>query len=255
MDEKLEVLKRKLKEMGSVLIAYSGGVDSTFLLKVAKEALGEGVLAVIARSPIHPEWEYREAKRVADSLRVRLVELQTDELSRPEFVRNLEDRCYWCKRWLFEGLKEIAEREGIQWVVDGSNLDDLDEFRPGMKARDELGVRSPLCEARLSKGEIRRLSQRLGLFTWNKPSFSCLATRIPYGNPITLEALRRVGGAEEILLSMGFREIRVRDHGEIARIEIREEEMQRLMNRKEEIIRGLKEIGYHHVTLDLEGRS
>jgi len=250
---KLERLKQTLQQMGSVLVAYSGGVDSTLLLKVAKDVLKEKVLAVTARSPIHPEREYHKAKEMADALGVKSFSIWTDEISRVEFRRNHEDRCYWCKRWLFTELKELAREEGIEWVVEGSNVDDLKDYRPGMRARDELGVRSPLCEVGLNKEEIRLLSKELGLPTWDKPSLACLASRIPYGTPITQELLQRVERAEEILLSMGLRQVRVRHHGKVARIEVEPTDMERLMRQRAEISSRLKRLGYVYVTLDLEG--
>lgn len=253
LSSKLEKLKEGLKRLEGVLVAYSGGVDSTLLLRVARDVLNERVLAVTARSPIHPEREYREAKEMAEALGVRLLSIWTDELSQVEFSRNDRDRCYWCKRWLLTELKDLARREGLEWVVEGSNLDDLKGYRPGMRARDELGVRSPLCEAGLNKEEVRLLSKELGLPTWDKPSLACLASRIPYGTPITRELLRKVERAEEVLLSMGLRQVRVRHHGRIARIEVEPAEMERLLRRRTELVSALRGLGYGYVTLDLEG--
>ena len=250
---KLLKLKEILKEMGSALVAFSGGADSAFLLKVARDVLGEGVVAAMARSPLFPDREYREAESIARELNVRLIPVFTSELSKPEFVRNDPERCYWCKRELFEKLSEIARREEMRWIADGTNFEDLLDFRPGRKAALEYGVRSPLSEAGLTKDEIRILSRELGLPTWNKPPFACLATRIPYGVPISEEILEKVNRAEEFLLSLGFRQVRVRHHGEIARIEVEIEDMNALILRRNEITEHLRKLGYTYITLDLEG--
>jgi len=252
-ENKLEKLKILLRGMESVLIAYSGGVDSTFLLKVAKDVLGDNVLAVTARSPTYPKREYLEAKKTTKIFEVRLLTILTDELSQLDFVHNPPNRCYHCKRELFTKLKEIARVHNIRWIVDGSNFDDLKDFRPGRKAAEEMGVRSPLCEAGLAKEEIRSLSKKLGLHTWDKPSLACLASRVPYGTLITQEILDRLDCAEEFLMSLGLRQIRVRHHGEIARIEIEPENIEKIIYHREEIVNTLKNLGYPYITLDLEG--
>lgn len=252
-EEKLGKLKQLLEETESVLIAYSGGVDSAFLLKVARDVLGDRVVAVTARSPTYPEREYLEAQELARRLGVRFLSTSTDELSRQEFVSNAPDRCYWCKRGLFEKLREIARREHIRWVAEGSNFDDLKDFRPGWKAAQEIGVRSPLCEVELTKEEIRLLSRKLGLSTWDKAPFACLASRIPYGTAITREVLEKINRAEESLLSLGLRQVRVRHHGEIARIEVEPQDMEEIVRRREEAAGRLKALGYLYIVLDLEG--
>lgn len=251
--EKLEKLKLILWEMESLLLAFSGGVDSTFLLKVAKDILGEKLLAVTASSPIFPRREYLKAKELAESLGARFTSIFTDELPLPEFARNPTDRCYWCKKELSKKLWEIARQERMKWVADGSNFDDLGDFRPGRKAAKEMEVRSPLCEAEIGKEEVRALSRNQGLPTWDKPSFACLASRIPYGIPITKEILESINRAEEFLLSLGLNQVRVRHHDKLARIEVEPEDMPKAFQWKEKIVSELKSLGYVYIVLDLEG--
>ncbi|MCK4264259.1 MAG: ATP-dependent sacrificial sulfur transferase LarE, partial [Candidatus Aminicenantes bacterium] len=217
---KYKRLKGIIKEMGSVLVAFSGGVDSSFLLKTAHEVLGDEVFAVIASSETYPEKEKEEAIKIAQYLNVRYKIIRTRELENPDFVNNSPQRCYFCKRVLFSRLKEIAEDEGIPCVIDGANLEDTGDYRPGSIAAEELGIRSPLKEARFIKSEIRKLSKQLGLPTWNKPSMACLASRFPYYMRIDMKSLKRVSQAEDCLRALGFSQIRVRHHGQIARIEI-----------------------------------
>ncbi len=256
MDEKRNRLKDLLGKMGRVLVAYSGGVDSTLLLKMAKDTLGEkNVLAVTALSPLYPERELAGAKELARSIGVRHLLIRSNELEIEGFSTNPPDRCYLCKKELFEKLLDIAKREAILFVIEGSTLDDEKDHRPGRRAVRELGIRSPLQEALLTKSDVRDLSRAFDLPTWDKPSFACLASRFPYGDEITIQALARVDQAESYLLSLGFKQVRVRNYQGLARIELYPEEITRLMNGslREEVVRHLKEIGYKYVTLDLQG--
>lgn len=252
---KYKRLKGILEEMGSVLVAFSGGVDSSFLLKTAHEVLKDEVFAVIASSETYPEKEKEEAIKIAQYLNVRYKIIRTRELENPDFVNNSPQRCYFCKRVLFSRLKEIAEDEGIPCVIDGANLEDTGDYRPGSIAAEELGIRSPLKEARFIKSEIRKLSKQLGLPTWNKPSMACLASRFPYYMRIDMESLKRVSQAEDCLRALGFSQIRVRHHGQIARIEIKPKEFPEIMEKgvREKVVKTLKKLGYTYITVDLAG--
>jgi len=252
---KYERLKNILKKMGKVLVAFSGGVDSTFLLKVAHDLLAENVLAVIASSETYPEQERQKAATLARKLNIRYKIIHTSELENPRFISNPPQRCYFCKKELFSRLKKIAKVEGISYILDGSNDDDRLDFRPGAKAARELGVRSPLREARLGKQEIRQLSRRFNLPTWSKPSLACLASRFPYYSKIDTKSLKQVARAENYLRRIGFSQIRVRHHGRTARIEIEADEFQRIIEKRvrETIVRNFKKFGYIYVTLDLSG--
>lgn len=252
---KFERLKEILSDMGKVLIAFSGGVDSTFLLKVAQDVLGGNVLAVIASSETYPGREREEAVRLAQMLNVRYMVIDTEELDNPDFSSNPPERCYFCKKELFSKLKDIADAEDIPYVLDGSNYEDTTDFRPGIKAAEELKVRSPLKEARLLKKEIRQLSKKLGLPTWNKPSFACLSSRFPYFSEIEPDSLKQIDQAEEFLRGLGFKQIRVRHHGQTARIEIEQDEFPKIIKSgiREEVVENFKRLGYTYITLDLAG--
>ena len=252
---KLEKLRDILREMGKVLLAFSGGVDSTFLLRVAHDVLGENVLAVIASSVTYPESEKDEAIRLAQGLNIRYKVIHTCEIENPDFAGNSPERCYFCKQELFSKLNDIAKAEGIPYVLDGSNYEDTTDYRPGMRAAEELGIRSPLKEVQLIKNEIRQLSKAFKLSTWDKPSFACLASRFPYYTKVDAQSLEQVGRAEEYLRTLGFTQIRVRHHGQVARIEIVPEEFSKIMEEKirETIIEHFKKFGYVYIAVDLAG--
>jgi pyridinium-3,5-biscarboxylic acid mononucleotide sulfurtransferase len=253
--DKLSCLKDILRKYGNLMIAFSGGVDSAFLLAVGREVLGDHVVAVTGVSPIHPQRETRHATDLAQKLGVRHVKIRGKEMEMDEFVRNSKDRCYVCKRNLLLEMRKIADEMNILHIAHGANRDDLMDFRPGLSAAEELGVISPLIEAGLTKDDIRRLSKSMGLETWNKPSAPCLATRLPYGVSITEPVLKQIEQAENILIDHGVRLCRVRHHGDTARIETDEAGFDLLVKsgKRQDIIRKIRETGYVHVCLDLEG--
>jgi uncharacterized protein len=241
--------------MGGVIVAFSGGVDSTFLLKTTQEVLGKNVLAVIASSETYPQKEREEAIRLAQKFNIRYKVIETKELESSDFANNPPQRCYFCKKELFSKLKDIAEAEGIPYILDGSNYEDTADFRPGTKAAEELGIRSPLKEVHLGKSEIRQLSKRSSLPTWNKPSLACLSSRFPYYTKIDTKNLKQVAQAEECLRKLGFTQVRVRHHGQIARIEIELPEFPKITEKKvrKAVIKNFKKFGYIYIALDLAG--
>ncbi|RKJ81316.1 MULTISPECIES: ATP-dependent sacrificial sulfur transferase LarE [unclassified Pyramidobacter] len=253
LHEKYERLKDCLRGLGGVAVAFSGGVDSTFLLKAAREALGDRVLAITAQSCFFPRRERDEASEFCAREGIRHEICVCDELSVPGIRENPRNRCYLCKRSLFEKMTALAASLGFDCVAEGSNMDDLGDYRPGLQAVAELGVASPLREAELYKAEIRALSKELGLSTWDKPSFACLASRFVYGEPITEERLNMVERAEQLLLDLGLSQMRVRVHGDVARIEALPEQFPLIMQNRARLAAEFKKIGFSYAALDLQG--
>lgn len=250
---KYDDLRNRLQNLGDALVAYSGGVDSTLLSFVAHAVLGDRCLAVLAVSDVHPASEIDDARATAHALGFRLLEVETYELADPRFQANPPDRCYYCKGEMFALLRAVADTRGMKWVLDGTNADDASDQRPGRRAALEYGVVSPLLEVGLHKDEIRVLSQQLGLPTWDKPSMACLATRFPYGMPITEQMLERVSTAEAAARALGLRQVRVRAHGDVARIEVDEAEMERAFALRDQLAAAVKSAGFSFVAQDLEG--
>jgi uncharacterized protein len=253
--KKRQALVEALGKLDSLLIAFSGGVDSTFLLAVAHERLGSNITAVTATAPFYPSRETLEAIDFARQRGIEHLVIPSEAGNLPAFRSNPPDRCYHCKTFLFTKLKHIAEQRGIRHIAHAANVDDTEDYRPGSKAAEEAGVLSPLLDAGLNKEEIRLLSREMGLPTWNKPAMACLASRIPYGEPITEEKLKMIEAAETFLASKGFRQFRVRCHGSLARIEVAKEDFSKIAAEplREAIVSKLKEIGFLYVSLDLEG--
>ena len=255
IEQKWDHLKALLQDMRLAVLAYSGGVDSSLLLRAAAEVMAPHLIVVTAVSETYPASELHSAEEFVRSLGVTHRILRTEELSSEDFVRNTPDRCYHCKKELYEKLRRIADRSGISEVIEGSNTDDLKDYRPGRRAAQELSVRSPLVEAGLSKAEVRELARLRGLPMWDKPSLACLSSRIPYGTRVTPEVLRTVQAAEDQLRALGFRQVRVRHHGETARIEVDRSEFGRLLADEvsRQVSAAFKQLGYTYVCLDLEG--
>jgi len=253
MNDKVERVKAILRDMESVLVAYSGGVDSTLLLKLAYDVLGERALAVTAVSPTLPDYELAEAETIAQQIGAPYVVFDKHEMEDERFLANTPDRCYFCKALVCQQLVEYAQQEGCRYVIDGSNADDTGDYRPGARAAREYGMRSPLQEAGFTKAEIRALARELGLPNWDKPSSACLASRIPYNDPITAAKLTRIGRAEGVLRDLGLRQYRVRHHGDVARIEVAQADFDVVLAQREAIVAAFKALGYAYVALDLVG--
>ena len=252
--QKIVASREILKSCGSVVVAFSGGVDSTFLLALAVETLGsEKVLAVMGISGSLAQREQDAGQRIAHQIGAEFCEIETNELTDPRYAANPPERCYYCKAELFGRLKQLADERGYSTIVSGANADDRGDFRPGLQAGEELGVRRPLMEAELTKSDIRTASRAMGLETWDKPAMACLSSRIPYGQEVTPTKLARIEKAEYILKDLGFTQCRVRDHDEMARIEVVQADIPRLLELRESIVAPFKELGYVYVTVDMQG--
>jgi uncharacterized protein len=255
MAEKEERLRRILREMESCIVAFSGGVDSSYLAVIAHQELGSKALAVTAESPSYPTAQRNIAAGIVERYGLRHRFIESDEMSDANYVQNPSNRCYFCKHELYTRLQSVAANEGFRFVLDGNNLDDTADYRPGRQAGRELEIRSPLIEAQLTKAEIRELSRRLGLATWSQPASACLSSRIPYGSEVTVEKLQMIDRGEEIMRDLGFSQTRVRHHGEIARIEIAREELPKALSIEmfEILSREFKRIGFRFVAVDVDG--
>ncbi len=255
LQDKFTSLKTRIEKLGSLAIGFSGGVDSTFLLKVAYDILADKALAVIAKSSTYPEREFRQAEDFVIKMGIKYVVIVSEEIDIEGFSGNPTNRCYYCKKELFTKVMEVARENGIQYMADGANVDDLNDYRPGMLATKELQVVSPLKDSGLTKDEIRILSKEMDLRTWDKPAFACLASRFPYGQEITAEKLGMVDKAEQYLLDLGLRQVRVRHHGELARIEVSVNERKKFFDEElmDNVQHKLKEIGFTYISLDLKG--
>lgn len=255
MDPKLAHLRSLFDEMGSALVTFSGGVDSSFVLKVARDVLGNRAIALTAVSPSLPPSERAEAETVAKAIRAEHLLVESDEIHDPRYAANPTNRCYYCKTELYRIADEVRRERGLSWIVNGTNVDDLGDYRPGLDAAKESGIRSPLVEAEISKSDVRRLGKLIGLPNWDKPAAACLSSRLPYGTEVTVERLTKVGRLEEALRGLGFKQVRVRYHGEVARIEIAKDEMDRALEpaMRRAIVEAGKAAGFTYVTIDLEG--
>ena len=250
---KLEQLKNNLKKMGSVAIGFSGGVDSSFLLKVATDVLGDKALAITVNSMLHPKQELSDAMQFVKQVNAHHIVIDVDVNEIDDVKENPENRCYFCKKHIFSKIKDVANQEKISYVLDASNYDDLEDYRPGMKALERLRVVSPLVDVKMGKNEIRELSKQMNLDTWDKPSFACLASRFPYGIKITKSRLEQIEKAESFLLSLGMKQFRVRYHNEVSRIEVPKNNFQIVLDNSSEIVKKFKEFGFKYVALDIEG--
>ena len=250
---RLDQARNIVRNLGSVLVAYSGGVDSTLLLKLALDELGDRAAAVLASSPAYPESEQEGARAMARSLNARLVEVNTDEVELDAYTRNNPDRCFHCKEELFDKLEPIRQGLGLDHLAYGATADDAGDHRPGHASATRRGVRFPLLEAGMGKSEIRAAARELGLSNWNKPSFACLSSRIPHGTPVTVQALRQIEAAEAAVKALGFSQVRVRHHGDVARIEVDSAQIDRLIAERASVVDAVRKAGYKFVSADLEG--
>jgi len=254
LNERYETLKKHIRDLKKVVVAFSGGVDSSLLLRVSRDVLGrKNLVAFIGNFPAFPERELDRAKRIVEEMDCIYEIVETGQLNDPDFLKNDSNRCYYCKRHMMKKAQIIANAYNLDYVIEGSNTDDLNDYRPGMKACVELGIISPFIKAGLNKTQIRKLSRMLSIPTYDKPSFSCLATRIPYGTAIKQEILKLIDVSEDYIKQLGINDVRVRYHGTIARIEVKEDEMLKILEQRKQIAEALIQYGFSHITLDLKG--